>query len=67
VKFCHFDRSGGNQSEGKFRTYITLITKIMDSNYHEAKFLTKKQQENLLAACKNLKYRLIILLMLDCG
>jgi len=39
----------------------------MDSNYHEAKFLTKKQQDNLLAACKNLKYRLIILLMLDCG
>ncbi len=39
----------------------------MDSNYHEAKFLTKAQQENLLTACKNLKYRLIILLMLDCG
>ncbi|MEM9823006.1 MAG: tyrosine-type recombinase/integrase, partial [Bacteroidota bacterium] len=39
----------------------------MPTNYHSPKLLTLKQQKQLLQNCTSNKYRVIILLMLDCG
>ena len=39
----------------------------MHSNYHSPKLLTEQQQYNLLKSCTSKKYKVIILLMLDCG
>ena len=33
----------------------------------EVKIVSAKQQEKILAKCKSAKYRVIVLLMLDCG
>ncbi len=39
----------------------------MSKNRHTPKFLSKKQQLLLLESCHSKKYRVLILLMLDCG